>query len=50
MRRTCNGGDGVITCTCSIPPDARPVETILASIPGREEKSGLVYFVCACAK
>ena len=22
----------------------------LASIPGREEKGGLVYFVCACAK
>ncbi len=22
----------------------------IASIPGREEKGGLVYFVCACAK
>ena len=24
--------------------------TALASIPGRKEKGGLAYFVCACAK
>ena len=36
----------------SKPPDHEGggVQVILASIPGREEKSGLVYLVCACMR
>ena len=39
----------LFVCFCFVVGVHWGVQYILASIPGRKENGGLVYFVCACA-